>query len=70
LSIFIRKSVVVGAGYIAVEMAQILHSLGSDVTLIIRRDAVLRTFDQMISKAATEEIEASGVRILKQSNVS
>jgi glutathione reductase (NADPH) len=61
---------VVGAGYIAVEMAQILHSLGSDVTLIIRRDAVLRTFDHMISKAATEEIEASGVRILKQSNVS
>jgi pyruvate/2-oxoglutarate dehydrogenase complex dihydrolipoamide dehydrogenase (E3) component len=33
---------VVGAGYIAVEMAQILHSLGSNVTLIIRHDAVLR----------------------------
>ncbi len=60
---------VVGAGYIAVEMAQILQSLGSQVTLIIRRDAVLRTFDEMLSKAATEEVEASGVKILRNSNV-
>ena len=55
---FYRKSVIVGAGYIAVEMAQILHSLGSEVTLLIRGDAVLRNFDEMISKAVTEEIQA------------
>ena len=30
----------VGAGYIAVEIAGVLHSLGSDVTLYIRRDEV------------------------------
>ena len=66
---FCRKSVVVGAGYIAVEMAQILQSLGSEVTLVIRHDAVLRTFDEMLSKVATEEVEASGVKILRNSNV-
>ncbi len=37
---FNRKSVVVGAGYIAVEMAGILKSLGSDVSQIIRKDKV------------------------------
>lgn len=67
---FYRKSVIVGAGYIAVEMAQILHSLGSEVTLLIRGDAVLRNFDEMISKAVTEEIQANGVNILSHTQVS
>ena len=49
---------------------QILHSLGSEVSLIIRGDTVLRTFDKMISKAATEEIQASGVNVVKKSQVS
>lgn len=36
-----RKSVVVGAGYIAVELAGILNALGSDVSLLIRYDKVV-----------------------------
>ena len=32
---------VVGAGYIAVEMAGILNALGSDVSLLIRYDKVM-----------------------------
>ena len=35
-----RKTVVVGAGYIAVELAGILKALGSDVSLLIRYDKV------------------------------
>ncbi len=65
-----RKTVVVGAGYIAVEMAGILHSLGSDVTQVIRFDKVLRNFDETISQALTEEIEHSGINLLKNSNIS
>lgn len=30
-----------GAGYIAVELAGVLQELGSDVTLLIRRDKVI-----------------------------
>ena len=37
-----EKSVVVGAGYIAVELAGVLNALGSDVTLVLRRDIALR----------------------------
>jgi len=33
--------VVVGAGYIAVELAGILNALGSDVSLLIRYDKVV-----------------------------
>jgi len=36
-----RKTVVVGAGYIAVELAGILGTLGSDVSLLIRYDKVV-----------------------------
>ncbi|KHJ85252.1 pyridine nucleotide-disulfide oxidoreductase, partial [Oesophagostomum dentatum] len=41
-----KKSVVVGAGYIAVELAGVLANLGSDTHLLIRYDKVLRTFDE------------------------
>lgn len=35
----------VGAGYIAVELAGMLQTLGSDVSLVIRHSEFLRTFD-------------------------
>lgn len=40
-----RKVAVVGAGYIAVELAGVLNGLGSDTTLFCRKEGVLRTFD-------------------------
>ncbi|HKJ95484.1 MAG TPA: FAD-dependent oxidoreductase, partial [Gammaproteobacteria bacterium] len=39
---------VVGAGYIAVELAAVLHRLGSKVTLHVRREGPLRRFDPII----------------------
>jgi len=61
--------VVVGAGYIAVEMAQIFAGLGSDTTLCIRGDSVLRNFDQLVSQTVTEEVEHSGVKIKRRVQV-
>jgi glutathione reductase (NADPH) len=61
--------VVVGAGYIAVEMAGILQSLGSQVTLMIRHDRVLRNFDDTISEALTEEIRHLGINLMTHTNV-
>ncbi|EGN91614.1 hypothetical protein SERLA73DRAFT_192200, partial [Serpula lacrymans var. lacrymans S7.3] len=43
-----KRVAVVGAGYIAVELAGVLHTLGSETHLIIRRDKVLRTFDPIL----------------------
>ncbi|CAH1781325.1 unnamed protein product [Owenia fusiformis] len=61
-----KKTVVVGAGYIAVELAGILKTLGSDVSLMIRYDKVLRNFDDMISTAVTDELENIGVNLLRR----
>uniref|UniRef100_A0A2K6MTW9 glutathione-disulfide reductase n=1 Tax=Rhinopithecus bieti TaxID=61621 RepID=A0A2K6MTW9_RHIBE len=59
------RSVIVGAGYIAVEIAGILSALGSKTSLMIRHDKVLRSFDSMISTNCTEELENAGVEVLK-----
>ena len=48
--------VVVGAGYIAVEMAQIFAGLGTDTTLCIRGATVLRSFDQLVGKKSLSPI--------------
>ena len=52
---FYRKAVVVGAGYIAVEMAGILNALGSDVTLVIRKDNK-RTCDVSLPQSLLQKI--------------
>ncbi|XP_053772511.1 glutathione reductase, mitochondrial isoform X2 [Desmodus rotundus] len=62
-----RRSVIVGAGYIAVEIAGILSALGSRTSLMIRHDKVLRNFDSMISSNCTEELDNAGVEVLKHS---
>nr|ABG02425.1 glutathione reductase [Tigriopus japonicus] len=64
-----KKTVVVGAGYIAVEMAGILQALGSEVHFLIRHDKVLRNFDEMLSNSVTEELEHSGITMVKNANV-
>jgi len=61
---------VVGAGYIAVELAGILAQLGSDTHLLIRFDTVLRTFDKSISQFLTEEITKGPVNLHKRTQVS
>ncbi|XP_061491988.1 glutathione reductase, mitochondrial isoform X2 [Rhineura floridana] len=64
-----KRSVVVGAGYIAVELAGILSALGSKTSLLIRYDEVLRNFDSMISSNCTQELEHGDVEVWKHSQV-
>ncbi|XP_038050166.1 glutathione reductase, mitochondrial-like [Patiria miniata] len=59
-----KKTAVVGAGYIAVELAGILNDLGSDVSLFIRKQQALRNFDCMVSENVTETIQASGITLV------
>ncbi|KAJ3486507.1 hypothetical protein NLI96_g4202 [Meripilus lineatus] len=64
-----KRVAVVGAGYIAVELAGVLHTLGSDVHLFIRKDKVLRTFDPAIQDTITNWMEHTGIKFHKNSNV-
>lgn len=58
-----RKVAVVGAGYIAVELAGVFQSLGTSTTLLVRRDRPLRPFDSMLVEVLTSEMEKSGLTL-------
>ncbi|KAL6048050.1 Glutathione reductase [Balamuthia mandrillaris] len=60
-----KKAAVVGAGYIAVELAGILNALGTKVTLFIRHQQFLRTFDAILRDTLMEEMQKAGVTIVK-----
>lgn len=55
-----KRTAVVGAGYIAVEISDVLHALGSDTHLFVRQDSPLRTFDKEIIKTLVDAMEEDG----------
>jgi glutathione reductase (NADPH) len=57
------KAVVVGAGYIAVELAGVLNGLGVDTHLVVRKHKALRTFDDDISDHLDKEMQRQGITI-------
>jgi glutathione reductase (NADPH) len=58
--------VFVGAGYIAVEMAMMVASLGVETHMFIRGSTFLRKFDPMVQQCLTEWYEKAGVHIHKE----
>ena len=52
---------ILGAGYIAVELAGVLHSLGVKTDLFVRRDRPLRGFDSYIVEGLVNEMEKTGL---------
>ena len=51
---------VVGAGYIAVELAGVFHALGTKSHLLVRKEKPLRGFDNMLSDTLVEQMAKHG----------
>jgi glutathione reductase (NADPH) len=64
-----QRVVIVGAGYIATEFAGVLNALGSDVTLVLRKNSVLRTFDHVLRQTVMDQMRNDGIRILTQTQI-
>jgi glutathione reductase (NADPH) len=64
-----QRVAVVGSGYIAVELAGVLNALGTDVTLLLRGETLLRGFDAMLRESLMEEMLNAGVNILASTQV-
>lgn len=62
-----QRVAVVGSGYVAVELSGIFAALGSSVTLLIRGERVLKSFDVMLGETATEHLREQGVELLTNS---
>ena len=59
-----KRVAVIGAGYIAVELAGLLNGLGSEVSLLLRKDHFLSSFDAMLRETLMEEMINAGVNIM------
>ncbi|WP_444996705.1 glutathione-disulfide reductase [Aliikangiella sp. IMCC44359] len=64
-----KRVVVVGAGYIAVEIAGVFNALGSETHLVVRKEHPLREFDEIISSTLTEQIQAEGIQLHNQTQI-
>jgi glutathione reductase (NADPH) len=58
-----KRIAIVGAGYIAVEFAGIFNGLGVHVDLVLRRDRVLRGFDEECRTFVHDALKESGIRL-------
>jgi glutathione reductase (NADPH) len=64
-----KRITIVGGGYIAVEFAGIFHGLGCEVDIVIRRDRVLRGFDEECRTFVHDSLKASGIRIRSETEI-
>ncbi|MCW8329486.1 glutathione-disulfide reductase [Photobacterium sp. SDRW27] len=55
-----KRTAVIGAGYIAVEIAGVLSALGTDTHLFVRKESPLRSFDPMIIDTLVEVMNTEG----------
>lgn len=64
-----RSAIVVGGGFIGVEMAENLREAGLDVTLIESNPQLLAPFDPELATALAQEMEQHGVRLMFKQRV-
>lgn len=63
LSALPKRVAIVGAGYIAVELAGVLNGLGCESHLFVRKHAPLRNFDPMIVETLVEVMNSEGPKL-------
>ncbi len=64
-----KKAVVVGAGFIGIEMAENLHELGLEVSIVEMQNQVLAPVDYSIAAIAQQHIRSKGVELRLNSAV-
>lgn len=62
-----KKVAVIGAGYIAVELAGVFSALHTDTTLVIRHEQAMRTLDDMLREELHISLKRIGVKLATNS---
>lgn len=63
------RVVIVGAGFIGLEMAENFHQLGLDVTIVEKADQVLPPFDPELAILVRERLESNDIEVLVDTGV-
>ena len=61
-----KKCLVIGSGYIGVELAGILHALKINTTFMFRRKSVLKQFDSFVVNHLMESMEKHGPKLMAE----
>jgi NADPH-dependent 2,4-dienoyl-CoA reductase/sulfur reductase-like enzyme len=64
-----KSAVIVGAGYIGLELAEALHARGVEVTILEQLPTELPTVDSPLGSLVREELETNGVQVIAQATV-
>jgi len=62
----VETALIVGAGFIGVEVALLLRSLGLDVTMVQRRWVMPRMLDEETAEFVLDELQRRGIRVRQQ----
>ncbi|UPG66166.1 mercury(II) reductase [Metabacillus endolithicus] len=60
-----KRLTVIGSGYIGMELGQLFHNLGSEVTLMQRSERLLKEYDPEISEAVEKALIEQGINLVK-----
>eukprot|EP01120_Amphizonella_sp_Union-15-10_P010307 TRINITY_DN4105_c0_g5_i2.p1 TRINITY_DN4105_c0_g5~~TRINITY_DN4105_c0_g5_i2.p1 ORF type:complete len:479 (+),score=119.43 TRINITY_DN4105_c0_g5_i2:57-1439(+) len=61
--------VVVGGGYIGVELSGIFNALGSKVTFSFRKKEILRSFEEILRTTLIDEMQTAGIQLERETEV-
>jgi mercuric reductase len=59
-----RRLAVIGSGYIGMELGQLFHNLGVEITLMQRSPRVLKEYDPEISEVITKALTEQGIHLI------
>ncbi len=65
----VKRTAIIGAGYLGMEMAEALKGLGFEVIVIEKLPNILGGMDTEITSVVEKTLESNGVRLLKSSEV-
>ncbi|CAI9390224.1 MULTISPECIES: mercury(II) reductase [Bacillaceae] len=60
-----KRLTVIGSGYIGMELGQLFHNLGSEVTLMQRSERLLKEYDPEISEEVEKALLEQGINLVK-----
>ncbi len=58
-----QRVLVAGSGYIAVELSGMFNALGTQTQLVVRKDNVIRSFDEMLGHELISAMEKDGMSV-------
>jgi NADPH-dependent 2,4-dienoyl-CoA reductase/sulfur reductase-like enzyme len=64
-----KKGLIIGAGYIGMEIAEAFSETGMEVTIVEKMPNIIGTMDDEITGVVEEELKGNGVTIIKSSAV-